>query len=93
MEQEEREELLERAGFGKQIESFWSSRIGEYLQGRAEEEYVTGITDLKTADPQDWKTVQKLQNKVWLAERFKGWLSEAVIDGLKSMELLESGEE
>lgn len=88
----EREELLERVGFGKQVESFWGSRIGQFLEGRAQELYIHAVTEMKTVDPFDGKAIQRCQNNIWLAERFKGWLSEVVMDGIKSLELLEGDE-
>ena len=93
MEADARDELLERAGFGKQVEAFWGSRIGEYLQGRAQELYTEGIQDLKKVDPTDWKMVQSVQNRIWLAERFEKWLSEVVLDGIKSLEILEGDDD
>lgn len=86
-------ELLERAGFGKQVELFWGSRIGGYLQSRAQVCYTDAIQELKTCDPQNWTKVQDLQNKIWIAERFEQWLSEAVQDGIKSLEILNGEEE
>ena len=84
-----RDELLDRASFGKQVDLFWNSRVGEYLRGRAEECYTAAVQILKTVDPTDSKAVQKAQNDVWLAERFNEWMSEAILDGLKSLDLLE----
>jgi hypothetical protein len=84
-----KEELLDRAQFGRQIELFWGSRLGEYLLARVREEYVEALTKLKTCDPADSKLVMKLQGEAWRAESFEQWLSQAVIDGAKALELLE----
>jgi hypothetical protein len=93
VESEEVQELLERAQFGKQIEQFWGSRIGAYLQARADELYSTALEQLKTVDPEDTKAIRKLQNEIFKAESFKTWLSDAVTDGLKSLELLTGDDE
>lgn len=82
-------ELLERIAFGQQVELFWSSRIGGYLQSRARSMYTAAIQDLKAVDPTDAKSVMRLQNQVWLAEEFERWLTEAMMDGMKSLEILE----
>lgn len=82
-------ELLERAQFGKQVELFWGSRIGEYLQTRAREVYTAAIQELKAVDPTDYRAVIKAQSDVWKAEMFEKWLSEAVLDGLKALEILD----
>ena len=82
-------ELLDRAQFGKQVEYFWDSQVGGYLRARAQEVYTTAIQALKTCDPTDTRLIIKLQGDVWKAEEFEHWLSQAVTDGLKSLELLE----
>jgi hypothetical protein len=88
----ERAELIERAGFGKQVEAFWGSRIGQYLEGRAQDLYVEAIDRLRNVDPTDVKAVMNAQNDAWKAESFKSWLSEAVTDGLKSLDLIDQEE-
>ena len=83
------DELLQRAQLGKQIELFWGTRMGEYLQVRATEYYNAGIEELKTVDPTDYRAVLNAQNKAWLGEQFKLWLSQAVQDGLGALPLLD----
>lgn len=85
-------ELLDRAQFGKQVELFWSSRVGEYLRTRLHEVYTAAIQELKTVDPTDTKRIRELQNDIFKAESFEQWLSQAVMDGLKSLEILEGDE-
>ena len=84
------EELLQRAAFGKQVELFYTSRVGSYLRDRAHECYTTAIEQIKSVDPTDTKRVMALQNDIWKAEQFEKWLTEAMIDGFKSLEILES---
>lgn len=83
------DELLERATFGKEVEAFWGSRLGGYLQARAKECYTTAIQGLKTVDPSDARAIIKLQADAFKAESFEQWLTEAMIDGFKSLEILE----
>ena len=87
------QELFGRALFGKQIQQFWDSDVGAYLRTRAQECYTAAIRKLKDCDPTDSKTVARLQAEVWRAESFEDWLSEGIVDGLKSMDLLESDQE
>ena len=88
----ENQELFERAGFGKEVELFWGSGIGQYLRNRAQECYSDAIEALKAVDPTDYRAVMKAQNEVRVAQMFEQWLSQAVLDGLKALELLD-GEE
>lgn len=90
---EEEQQWLEMAAFGKQVEQFWGSRLGIYLQNRAQDCYNAAISELKIADPTDAQKIMKLQNEVKLAERFTGWLSEAVRDGLHAIDVLEGEDE
>ena len=89
----EDQELWDRATLGKQVEAFWSSRIGEYLRDRANSEYVDYIGKLKVVDPTDARAVMHAQGRVWQAENFEQWLSELVLDGLKSLEIIEGNED
>lgn len=88
-----RQELYDRAAFGKQIEQFWSSAVGNYLQSRATECYTAAIQGLKSVDPQDWKAVQHLQNEISKAEQFKQWLSDGVADGLKALDIIQGNDD
>lgn len=83
------DELLDRAAFGRQVELFWGSPIGGYLRERARTCYSDAIQALKSVDPTDARAVIRAQADVWKAEEFERWLSEAVLDGLKALELLE----
>jgi hypothetical protein len=88
----DREELYQRAGFGKAVEAFWNSQIGDYLRNRAREEYAEALAKLMICDPTDSKTVMRLQGEVWRAKGFEDWLSEAIVDGIKSLDLIDTGE-
>ena len=83
------DELLQRAQFGREVELFWGSRIGQYLQDRAKECYTAAIQELEVVDPTDAKKIARIQADIFKAKSFETWLSEVVMDGLKSLELLE----
>jgi len=59
------------------------------LRNRSTELYTTAIQALQECDPTDSKAVMKHQNDAKVAKWFEDWLTEAVIDGAKSLELLE----
>ena len=40
---------------------------------------------LKVADAEDVKLIRRLQNEIWLAERFEGWLTQLVMNGRQSL--------
>lgn len=82
---------LERAIFGKQVEEFWDSEIGQYLLARALQEYNTALEELKVCH--NIADMFTLQGKVWRAESFQNWLSAAITDGLKAKNILEHGDD
>lgn len=83
------EELLERAVFGKQVESFLASDVGRYLQARANSVYNAAVEDFKRVDPADVNKVRQIQADMWKAEAFTGWLGQAVQEGLTALGIIE----
>jgi hypothetical protein len=88
----ENDELFARAAFGQQVDQFWLSQIGNYLQTRAREEYTAALESLKSCDPTDARLVMKLQGDIWRTEAFEKWLSEAILDGIKALDLVENSD-
>jgi len=86
----ENEELYARAAFGRQVELFWASAVGEYLRNRAQECYTNAVDALKNVDPTDVKKIVRAQGDVWKAETLERWMSEAIMDGLKALDLIEN---
>ena len=82
---EDRNSLLDRAAFGKQVEEFWTSHIGNYMMNRINAEVEEAFKEIKACDPKDGKLVQTIQNKIYRAESVKGWLEDAIIDGLQAI--------
>lgn len=81
------------AVFGKQVELFWDSDIGQYLLERTLTEYNSAIEELTTCDPTNTAKIITLQSKAIRAEQFRGWLSQAIEDGLRAKRLLEGLDE
>lgn len=90
---EESEILLDIAVLGEQVSQFMKSDIGQYLLDNAAAHEAEGVEELKRAKCTDTEAVWAAQNKVWIAERFRVWLEEAVQAGLKAQMILEDREE
>ena len=89
MNKNEHAENMAIANFGDEVDQFLKSQVGMYLLGRAERDAAEAMLLLKDCDPNDWKTVQKLQNSIKLAENVEDWLKEAVAAGLDALQILE----
>lgn len=81
------------AVFGKQVENFWGSDIGQYLLQRCLGEYNSAIAGIRQCNPTDTATFTKLQSQMIRAEDFKDWLSQAIEDGLRAKNVLEGIDE
>jgi hypothetical protein len=84
----ENKELFDSAALGASIDEFWDSRIGQYLLERVLAEYNSALEKLKTCDPTNLVTIIRLQSDVKRAESFREWLSVAIANGLKSLNIL-----
>jgi len=93
MPQELPPQELEVAVFGKQVEIFWDSQIGQYLLENTLREYNMALESLKTISPTDTASIVRLQGEIWRAESFKDWLSQAMIAGMKATQILEGMDE
>jgi len=80
-EQREGQELRSRIAFGLDVQQFMDTRIGKYLQDRANSDIETALEALKTVDPEDPKAIRKLQNDVAVASNVLDWLGQAVTEG------------
>ncbi len=83
------DDLWNIAILGKQVDEFMSSQIGKYMLSRADSEYMDGVERLKvcTADQ-----LIETQSRVLRAQSIRQWLEEAVVSGLKALELIEEEE-
>jgi hypothetical protein len=84
---------LEIAVFGKQVDQFWNSQIGQYLLERTLEEYNTALEDFKRVNPTDSAAIVKIQGRMWRSESFRDWLSEAITAGLRANDILEGNDD
>jgi hypothetical protein len=84
MEENERDVLVSDIVFGKRIETFFSSDIGQYLLRRIVNEAQEYTDKLIVADPTDYKEIQRLQNGIYVASSIKRWLEESLVQALES---------
>jgi len=85
--------LLDVAVLGEQVDQFLKSDVGVYLMQHATAQEEAGMEELRRVKCNDAEAVWQAQNKVWLAEKFRVWLEEAVQAGLKARMILEDREE
>jgi hypothetical protein len=57
---------------------FKASKLGIYLDLRAKEVLAEALEGLKKVDPEDKKTITRLQSDAWKAESFMDWLDELI---------------
>jgi hypothetical protein len=88
----ETDALFESAVFGKQVENFLGSEIGDYLLAKAKNEEQEAIHQISKVAPWRRRRIQELQNHIWRAQQFQIWLADAIADGQQATRLLE-GEE
>jgi hypothetical protein len=81
--------LLRVAVFGRQVEDFLRTDIGDYLLKQAEYDANEAIRKLKTTSPWRRRRIQELQNDIRVAENFINWLAEAIQSGEQAKQQLE----
>jgi len=82
-------EQIETAVFGKQVEMFWDGQIGQYLLAYTLQEYNDALEEFKKCDPHDSVKIANVQNRMWRAESFRDWLSRAIDAGIQATQVLE----
>lgn len=83
------DERVELARFGKEVEMFLDSPIGVFMMQRAVTTSEDATTELvKRAHLLDRDAIRDLQTLIAFGDSFKGWLTEAVMQGHAAIELL-----
>ena len=80
------EPTVAAAVFGKQVEDFLQSDIGDYLLKRAIAEEEAAIEDLILAPSEEAEASARA--KIWRARSFQHWLGNAVEAGIQATELI-----
>lgn len=66
---------------GEDAEKFLKSNFGQYLLGQADLDAEQAKEQLTTVDPDDSKTIRKLQNRIHRARSLETWISSAIQKG------------
>lgn len=64
---------------GDDAETFFQSRIGQYVISKSEQEIQNAMIGLTTVDPLDTKQIINLQNRIHNAEQALIWLKDAIM--------------
>lgn len=81
------------AVFGKQVEDFLQSDIGDYLLKNSQYKAEQALGELKTVWPWRTRRIRQLQNELRIAEDFQRWLGYAVASGQEAMKRIEGEED
>jgi len=84
--------VVESAVLGKEAEEFLTSKLGQYLIERVDNEIEEARQLLETTSPWRRRKIQDLQARIWRAQSFKGWMAAMITDGRQSLELIEQSD-
>jgi hypothetical protein len=70
--------LIAEVELGMDAKAFLESSIGRYLVGCAQQEIVEAQEELSRVLPWRRRRITELQNRVWRARAFLGWLRDAL---------------
>lgn len=73
--------LLEQGALGAEAQDFLDSPLGRVVMTQARMEAMEALSKLRTVYPWRRRKIQELQNAVWRAEAFEGWLRGIVATG------------
>ena len=73
-----RRERTATIALGLDAEQFLRTKLGQYLEQRAQDTALEAMQALKTCDPEDSQVVRALQNAVFRSESFIQWLDDAI---------------
>ena len=87
------EELEAEAILGDEARRFLEGDLGKLLCGIAEQEVQKAVLELEEADLTEEKKIRDIQNRIWRANRFAGWLKELVERGDEALRALQQQKE
>ena len=82
-------ELEAEALMGDEARRFLDGDLGKVLKGIAEQEVKKAILEFEEIDLTEEKKVRDLQNRIWRASRFTGWMEELVERGDEALRVLQ----
>jgi hypothetical protein len=78
------DQLIEDVIFGRRVETFLGSDVGQYMLRRIENERYEFTEKLIVANPNDANEIQKLQNSILVVNSIKGWLEDVLVQSMES---------
>jgi hypothetical protein len=81
------------AAMGRDALDFLKTDLGRYLVGCAKQEAEDATHELKTVWPWRKRRITELQNRIWRAESFSGWLADLILQGKAAEMQLDEREE
>lgn len=85
----DRNAIQKRIAIGLDVQAFLNSDLGQHILDRARDEALEAMNALKQIAPTKTDEIRELQNTIYRAESFEGWLIEALDIGRVSEEQLE----
>ena len=85
--------FFSEAALGRDAVEFFSSDLGRYMVGCAQQEYQEAMAKMKSIQPWRFIRIRELQNEAWRAEKFIVWLRDLIIKGKAAELALEEREE
>lgn len=86
----EQVDLINRIELGLDVEAFMASRVGRYVQKRANDEIEAARDELENLPPSAIEAIQTAQNKAKVARAVLDWMGEAVTDGENAAEVAQA---
>jgi hypothetical protein len=77
--------LLMQGAIGADAQDFLDSPLGRLVLTHAREEAREALSALRTVLPWRRRKIMELQNRVWRAEAFEGWLRQTVAIGKQAL--------
>lgn len=81
-----KDEQIRNVELGEEAQGFLTSHLGKEVMERAQKRYEDNLLLLSRADPNDPKTIMRIQNQIQLFEQFDEWLREIVDTGNAELE-------
>jgi hypothetical protein len=82
------EELTEKVLAGQEAEDFVNGRVGQKVIELARLEVDAAALDMRDVDLKDEKKLREIQNRIWRATQFEGWLEEIIVSGREAYKQL-----
>ena len=89
---QEVQDLLKTAEFGIEVTRFMTSKVGQYLIGKAEQERTYALEEMAVHNATDIDGMRELQLIVRRSDSFAQWLADAQMDGDCAESIVQTGE-